>query len=579
MAEAYIEVAGPQGLQQVPLDQNPITIGRLEDNRLALDDPLVSRHHCVIEASGGGYRVRDLNSSNGTRVNGQLVKVAELSPADILLVGRSEIRLVTAAAEPVEDMEEVEQLDELEEIAEPQEDPWAAELRERDRSTVDDEASPDIGNGNDPEQVMLRLAESLPDKSFDEQDIALHTARGAVAHASRQNGTKSRTAEQAEAVSLLRLLLLVCFRIRATDIHVEPKDADYQVRIRVDGTMVDVVRLSKPLALRLTSLVKVLSDIDIAQRSIVQEGHFSSRLPDRRVDYRVSFAPSVYGQKLVIRILDAASAPMRANDLQLPPWMLEQLTEAIQSDAGMLLVCGPTGSGKTTTLYSLIRSLDTDQRNVVTIEDPVEIQIDGVTQIPVNEAQGNTFSALLRSLLRQDPDVMLVGEIRDPETAKIGMQAAITGHLVFSTIHTRDTIGTIFRLLDLGVEPYMVANGLHLVLSQRLVRKLCPFCKQPVKPTPAQLGRMGPVGEGVKEIFNRGGCPRCLGTGYAGRRAVFELLRTSDTLRDVILKSPTAEEINKTLAGTQFVKLLQSGYQLVAEGTSSLEEIERATSM
>jgi type II secretory ATPase GspE/PulE/Tfp pilus assembly ATPase PilB-like protein len=212
---------------------------------------------------------------------------------------------------------------------------------------------------------------------------------------------------------------------------------------------------------------------------------------------------------------------------------------------------------------------------VVTIEDPVEIQIEGVTQIPVNDDQGNSFSALLRSVLRQDPDVILVGEVRDAETARIAMQAAMTGHLVFSTVHAKDTIGTVFRLLDLGVEPFLVASGLHVVISQRLVRQLCPYCKKQLTPTPQQLARMGEAAANVRRIYAPVGCQRCLGTGYAGRRAIFELLRTSEKLREIILKSPSVSDIQSALAGGRFARLTHSGYVLVAQGITSMEEVER----
>jgi len=345
---------------------------------------------------------------------------------------------------------------------------------------------------------------------------------------------------------------------------------------RSNTGVVDVARLPKDMGVKLMSLVKIMCDIDIAQRNIVQEGHFSSKVPDRRVDYRVSFAPAMFGQKLVVRILDTANTPHHVWDLQMPEWMFKTVQDAIKQDSGMFLVCGPTGSGKTSTLYAVIRDIDTSERNVVTIEDPVEIQLDGVTQIPVNEAQGNTFAALLKSVLRQDPDAILVGEVRDPETARTALQAAITGHLVFSTVHAKDTIGTVFRLLDLGLEPYLVASGLQLVLAQRLVRQLCPSCKVPVPATPEQIKKMGKAGEGVTKIYQPRGCPKCVGTGYIGRRGVFELLRTTEAMREVILKNPSMGEIQKALADTQFVKLAESGYLLVAQGITAIEEVERS---
>jgi general secretion pathway protein E len=278
----------------------------------------------------------------------------------------------------------------------------------------------------------------------------------------------------------------------------------------------------------------------------------------------------------VIRVQGSALSPARIRDLNLPDWMFQEVSEAIEQDQGMVLVCGPTGSGKTTTLYSLIRSSDVARKNFVTIEDPVEIQIEGVTQLPVDEKEGKTFSSLLRSVLRQDPDSILVGEIRDPETARIAMQAAITGHLVFSTVHTTSTVGTVFRLLDLGVEPYLVAQGLHLVLAQRLVRQLCPYCKKAVKPTPEQMAKLPNEGRGIKQIYVPGGCVRCLSTGYSGRRAFFELLRTTEALREVIVRNPTMADVTKALEGTRFEKLLQSGMRLVAEGVVSYDEIDKA---
>jgi general secretion pathway protein E len=326
--------------------------------------------------------------------------------------------------------------------------------------------------------------------------------------------------------------------------------------------------------------VKVLSDIDIAQRNIVQEGHFSTRVPDRRVDYRVSFTPAMYGQKCVVRVLDAANAPRYMWDLGLPSWMFKDIDRTIRGEGGMVLVCGPTGSGKTASLYATLRSIDSGERNVITIEDPVEIQIEGITQMPVNEDQGNSFAALLRSVLRQDPDVILVGEIRDAETARTAIQASMTGHLVFSTVHARDTVGTIFRLLDLGIEPYLVSSALQLVLAQRLVRQLCVHCRVGVKPNEEQAQKLeAACGKPVPRIFRSAGCPRCLHTGYAGRRGVFELLTVTDAVRESMQRNATPSDVYRALEGTKFTKLINSGYQLVAEGVTTMDEVERVVGL
>jgi general secretion pathway protein E len=300
-------------------------------------------------------------------------------------------------------------------------------------------------------------------------------------------------------------------------------------------------------------------------------------VPGRRVDYRVSLTPSMHGQKLVIRVLDSAGAPSRMHELGLVPWMYEKLRSIAIKDAGLLLACGPTGSGKTTTLYSCLRELDVDHRNAITIEDPVEYYLEGCTQIPIDHDQGNTFANILRSVLRQDPDVIFVGEIRDTETATVAMQAAMTGHLVYSTVHAKDTISSVFRLLDLGVESYLVANALSLILAQRLIRVLCPTCKRPIKPTPGQAMKMGHQVEGLAKIHVPAGCRRCLRTGFIGRRAVFELLEINDSMRDVILKTPTIQAMREIADQGLFMSLQQFGYHLVAEGLSSMDEVERVS--
>ncbi|HWB54464.1 MAG TPA: ATPase, T2SS/T4P/T4SS family [Tepidisphaeraceae bacterium] len=551
MAGAFIEIQGDQGAQKIQLGQQPLTVGRHPTNVLVVNDGQASRFHCVIEKVAEGFRVRDLDSRNGTKLNGTPIKTALILDGDVVTIGTLEIKFVVP--------------------------PERTPRRDGRAASVDLDME-ELATRADPEVALQTMADSLPDKSFGEHEIAIINARGQVVHGAREESQKKQI-EGKEAINLFRTLLLVCFRLRATDVHVEPKSNDCLVRLRVDGSMLDVARLNKEMATRLLSAIKILCDIDIAHKNIVQEGHFSIVLPDRQVDCRVSFAPVMFGQKLVIRILDQANAPRYIWDLQLPEQMFKTLEAAVQLDSGMVLVCGPTGSGKTSTLYAVVRSMDVGQRNVVTIEDPVEIQLEGITQIPVNDEQGNTFAALLRSVLRQDPDAIMVGEIRDAETARTAMQAAMTGHLVFSTVHARDTVGTVFRLLDLGIEPFLVSSGLYLVLAQRLVRQLCPYCKVPTKITPEQKTRMGQQYSALETIYTSRGCRRCLKTGFAGRRAIFELLTNNNDLKEALLKSPTPADIFKALGTTQFVRLMQSGYQLVAEGITTLDEVERSVGM
>jgi type II secretory ATPase GspE/PulE/Tfp pilus assembly ATPase PilB-like protein len=580
----YIEINTAAGAKQLILGREPISIGRHTENKLVLADNMASRFHCVIEKAPDGYLLRDLGASNGTFVNGRKVKSALLQPGDVVRVGNTEMVLILPESEAnppsLNDMEELVVLDDEHSVDALTED-----------DIVDDDmismgmAGDDMGgNGavdtSDYEHSLRRMAEASFSKPFGETDIALLNPRGQVVHPAGPTKGGERT-----VTDLFRLLLLVCFRARVTDIHLEPKGEHWALRLRTDGVMVDAAKIPNPIGVRLSALVKIIAEIDPSQKTAIQEGHFSSRVPgagpgavggQRRVDYRISFAPSVYGQKLVVRILDAATSPEKIPNLMLPEWMEQELTRAVEQDAGMVLVCGPTGSGKTSTLYSVVRSLDLAQRNVTTIEDPVEIQIEGVTQLPVDEEKGKGFSDLLRTVLRQDPDVILVGEIRDPETAKIAMQASITGHLVFSTVHTKDTFGTVFRLLDLGIEPYLLTQALQLILAQRLVRRLCPQCKQPAPITDAQRARMGKIAEGVDQLYAPVGCFRCMNTGFHGRRAVFEMLNTTPELRDTIIKSPTMVDLSKTLEGHQFQKLQVSAYELVAQGEVAFDEADRA---
>jgi type II secretory ATPase GspE/PulE/Tfp pilus assembly ATPase PilB-like protein len=424
------------------------------------------------------------------------------------------------------------------------------------------------------EAAIRRVCDAALSKQFSDVDIALVDARGITLHAADSEDSDA----PAESVQIMRLLLLACFRSRASDLHMEPKPEKATIRIRVDGVMVTLVE-DLPIAVfrRIIGVVRVLCQFDQSVKAEVLDGHFNVQVKSRRVDYRVSLTPAVHGMKLVLRVLDPANAPSRLHELGMLPWMYEKLRTVCNRDAGLVLACGPTGSGKTTSLYSCLREIDLEQRNAITIEDPVEYQIEGATQIPIDSKQGHTFGGLLRSILRQDPDVILVGEIRDVETANVAMQAAMTGHLVFSTVHARDTIGSVFRLLDLGVEPYLVANALDIVFAQRLVRVLCPTCRRQVAPTLAQQLKMGKGIEGMTTIFEPVGCAYCLDTGYYGRRAIFELLEMNDMLREIVLKQPTPQQIREVLRNGLFTSLQGYGFQMVSNGITSYDEIDRVS--
>lgn len=566
----YLEIKLPQGKKRITLGEKTLTIGRHPDNVLVLPDELTSRHHCVIERWREGFRVRDLNSSNGTKLNAMRITEEVLDNGDVVRVGGIEMRYIDPEQQAPRKRRNT---------------PDFAHARDDEVDDLLSQVTLDV----DPhvavtdaetlyERKLREIVNAAPHKPFDENDISLVDCRGVTVHQATSAGLESGSDEEAgEAIRAFRLMLLACFRARATDLHIEPRIDNAAVRLRVDGYMLSAVELSMSVFRRILGVVKILCQIDTSKKNVVQDGHFSVAVKGRRVDYRVSLTPSMHGQKLVVRVLDSANAPSRLHELGLVPWMYEKLRAIATKDAGLLLACGPTGCGKTTTLYSCLREIDVEQRNAITIEDPVEYYLEGCTQIPIDHKQGSTFVNILRSVLRQDPDVIFVGEVRDIETATVAMQAAMTGHLVYTTVHSKDSIGAIFRLLDLGVEAYLVANALNVILAQRLVRVLCESCKKAVKPTPTQNLKMGHQLDGVPKIYAPTGCKRCLRTGFIGRRALFELLEVNDATRDVILKTPTIQGIREIATQGLFMTLQQFGFHLVAQGVTSMDEIERVS--
>ncbi|NBX26343.1 MAG: FHA domain-containing protein [Planctomycetes bacterium] len=589
----FLESRGGSRSVRVELTGDPITVGRSSENALVVDADGVSRRHCVVERTEGGWQVRDLASRNGVRVNGTRTDRSDLRNGDRIQVGLAELRFIDPAGAvahpgprtpsvqddlptaslPLERETPRKTKGPAAKVALPGMGPGSASRDERRTLDVDlNEVA--AGKLEDAEDRLERICRESPLRSFEARDISLVDMRGQVIHQAASLGGE-RPEEARESVRLFRLLILTALRTRASDVHVEPRVDKGAIRLRVDGLMVLAAEISLDLFRRVLGMIKILCQIDTSQKAQVQDGHFSAMIQGRRVDFRVSLTPAMHGQKLVIRVLDTSNAPTRLHELGVLPWMYEKLRTVAARDSGMVLACGPTGSGKTTTLYACLREIDVNTRNAITIEDPVEYHLDGCTQIPIDHKQGNTFANILRSVLRQDPDVIFVGEIRDIETAQVAMQAAMTGHLVYSTVHSKDTIGAIFRLLDLGVESYLVANALNLIVAQRLCRSLCERCRRAERPTSAQLMRMGKAGEGMGVVHVPAGCPACLQTGYFGRRALLELLEFTEPLRDVVLKRPTIGDIRAVLAQGHFVTLQQFGYQLVAEGCTSLDEVDR----
>ncbi|HYE62135.1 MAG TPA: ATPase, T2SS/T4P/T4SS family [Phycisphaerales bacterium] len=531
-----------------------VSIGRGPDNTIPLIDERASRRHCVIELDHQGcWMVRDLGSRNGTKLNEEKVTTAILKPGDVLKVGQHEF-LIEGDRPNIPEL----QAKEL--------DVNAAYEHSEIAKETGLKASREVG-------WMFELAEvmnALPPKDSAPEEVRIVDANG------NPSDVLSGTSDGPNAV---RMLFQLASKSRATDIHMEPKAEICNVRMRVDGDMVPIMELPKRVGELVFGVIKAACHMHVAGRDAVQDGHFSTVFPDRRVENRVSFTPSMYGQKLVVRRLDQRGTPESLGDLGMTPWMHERIRQVCSQDSGLIITCGPTGSGKTTTLYNAIREIDRTTRNVITIEDPVEYQLAGVTQIPVDEQKGNNFGQLLRSVLRQDPDVILVGEIRDEETARTAMQAAITGHLVFSTVHSKETITAVFRLLDLKVERHLVANSLDLILAQRLVRMLCDNCKRLQPVAPGQATRLGKFLQGKTQIYTATGCSRCLRTGYRGRRALFELLDFNDELRDIVLRDPSITAMKKVIEQGLFSTLQQFGWRLVADGVTSLDEVDRVAGM
>ena len=362
----------------------------------------------------------------------------------------------------------------------------------------------------------------------------------------------------------------------ASDIHVEPHERELLVRMRVDGVMRSVMSVPKDLQGSVVSRLKIMGGMDVTERRIPQDGRAAVRVQRRDIDMRLSTLPTIYGEKVVIRLLDKDSQLLSKDKIGLNQDEMNQYMSLISRPSGMVLIVGPTGSGKSSTMYTMIRELNTDQVNLVTLEDPVEYNIEGINQVQINEKTGLTFAGGLRSILRQDPDIVAVGEIRDGETAKIAMRAAITGHLVLSTVHTNDALATIDRLVDIGVEPYIISGALNGIISQRLVRRICPNCRQEYTPQPDDLLSIGLDPYGGHKLYRGAGCPSCFGTGYRGRTAAFEILVISHALRMAINRGARREEL-ETIVGTErnFVPLAEGVRRLVLQGVTTIEEARR----
>ncbi len=379
-------------------------------------------------------------------------------------------------------------------------------------------------------------------------------------------------AEGAPVIRMVNMILVEALRTGASDIHIEPMEKVMRLRYRIDGALVERPAPPKGLQAAITSRVKIMSDLDIAERRAPQDGRFNIKALGKEVDLRVSILPTVHGEKIVMRTLDKSSLAPSLTSLGLDAVSEKSMLYAIEQPHGIILVTGPTGSGKTTTLYSCLQDLNRVDRNIITCEDPVEYQLAGINQVQINDDVGLSFSSALRSILRQDPDIVLVGEIRDKITAEIAVKAALTGHLVLSTLHTNDAAGAVTRLIDMGIEPFMLGSALICAQAQRLFRKLCPACKKPVDLSPdiLEANHIDPAFFEGATVYNAGNCPRCT-NGYKGRGAIMEVLLVDESIRNGILARMNTGEIRKLATERGMVSLKQAGLTRVKNGITSLE--------
>jgi type IV pilus assembly protein PilB len=444
-----------------------------------------------------------------------------------------------------------------------------------------------------PEKAILDKLNNIETRTASMEDIIQDAKRQADLEAEAESLEVTREAsddisideltastEEGPVIRLANLILVQAVRDRASDIHIEPFEKVVRLRYRIDGCLVDRTPPPKNLQVALASRLKILSQLNIAERRLPQDGRIRLRVGGRDIDLRVSFLPTVHGEKCVLRILDKSNLSASIDKLGMDPDTFDRFKAAVDAPHGLLLVTGPTGSGKTTTLYSALNELNNPDYNIITVEDPVEFQIPGINQVPVNKEIGLTFANALRSILRQDPDIVMIGEIRDEETAEIAVEAALTGHQVLSTMHCNDAAGAVARLDDMGIAPFLISSSVLLSCAQRLVRKVCNVCKEPVDYPPKMFQDLGidpNFLEGVS-LYKGRGCERCNNSGYAGRLAIIEVMPISDAIRKLIIKRSSAMEIGALAVSEGMKTLRMAALDKVREGLTTLEQVLVSTS-
>lgn len=430
----------------------------------------------------------------------------------------------------------------------------------------------------DPERVSSLIRQHYGDEETSlEQVVGEMQAQldGTPDGADISDADLEEMAGQTPIIRFVNLVLSQAIRDKASDIHFEPFEREFKIRYRIDGALYEMAPPPKALAMPIISRVKVLANLNIAERRVPQDGRIKLTLAGRAVDLRVSTLPTQFGESVVLRVLDQSAVQLDLTQLAMPAPVEASVREIIRRPNGIFVVTGPTGSGKTTTLYSCLKELNSPDVKILTVEDPVEYEIDGIMQVPVNYAADLSFARALRAFLRQDPDIVMVGEIRDLETAQIAIQASLTGHLVLSTLHTNDAPGAVTRLVDMGIEPFLLASTLEAVLAQRLVRRICPDCRTPYEPSDAVLRSAGMTREqlGGRSFYESKGCPACHHGGYRGRLGIFEMLKMNDALRDLVVAGASLVQLRQKAIEQGMVPLREAGLQAILAGETSLEEV------
>ena len=479
----------------------------------------------------------------------------------VLPVSRLETKLFLAMADPLN----VLAIDEVRRITKLEVSPLIAP----EKAILDKINNVDAGRNSSMEEV-IKAAEQQAELEAEADGAQLIAEQDEKISADQL----AAAGEEAPVVKLANLILVQAVKDRASDVHIEPFEKMVRLRYRVDGVLIDATPPPKNLQMALISRLKIMCSLDIAERRLPQDGRMRMKVGSKDIDLRVSFMPTVHGEKVVLRVLDKSNLTASLDKLGMDPHTFKRFKEAVDAPHGLILVTGPTGSGKTTTLYSALNELNSPDYNIITVEDPVEFQIPGINQVPVKKEIGLTFATALRSILRQDPDIVMIGEIRDSETAEIAVEAALTGHQVLSTMHCNDAAGAISRLDDMGIAPFLISSSLLLTCAQRLMRRICPACKEPIT-YPAKmfedLNIERKFFDGV-QLFRGRGCDRCKNSGYTGRLAIIEVMPISDEIRKLVIKRVSAMEVAKVAEAEGMKNLRAVALDKVRDGVSTLEQ-------